>query len=151
MQAWLIADGRVVRGPVKISAGGPGKETPIGTFAVLWKEPLHISVECNNTAMPHAVFFTTGGVAFHTGSLERPSAGCVKLADEDARAWYAHLQVGDEVRVHGSELASERACRIGLKRGPSHLRTRIVELSARFTRTRSGSTTKSDQREPQHR
>jgi hypothetical protein len=114
LQAWLISDGEVIRGSVPISAGGPGAETPVGTFTVLWKERLHISVECNNTPMPHSVFFTSGGVAFHFGSLERPSAGCVKLAREDAEIWFESLEVGDEILVHGSEVPAERACRINL-------------------------------------
>ena len=31
---------------------------------------------------------------------ETPSGGCVKLGHEDAVAWFAYLQVGDEVQVH---------------------------------------------------
>jgi lipoprotein-anchoring transpeptidase ErfK/SrfK len=114
MQAWLTIDGRVIRGPVPVRAGGPGKETPIGRFTVLWKEQLHFSSECNNTPMPYSVFFTSGGVAFHSGNMERPSAGCLKLSLDDAEAWYSTLEVGDEVWIHGSESRAERACRIGL-------------------------------------
>ena len=45
-QAWLIADGKVVRGPVKVSSGGAGKETPVGhSFRVYRKEKDHKSGE----------------------------------------------------------------------------------------------------------
>jgi hypothetical protein len=99
-QAWLIHDGHVARGPVLISHGGQGKETPTGTFSVQWKDETHKSAEFNNAPMPFAVFFAPGGIAFHQGNPRNPSAGCVHLSADDAKAWYADLQVGDEVQVH---------------------------------------------------
>jgi lipoprotein-anchoring transpeptidase ErfK/SrfK len=39
-------------------------------------------------------------VAFHGGSLERASAGCVHLDDADAIDFYNTLQLGDQVQVH---------------------------------------------------
>ena len=50
--------------------------------------------------MPYSVFFAEGGIAFHEGNNETPSAGCVKLSMENAKAWFAYLQVGDQVQVH---------------------------------------------------
>ena len=35
--------------------------------------------------MPYAVFFAPGGVAFHGGSLARPSHGCIHLDIGSAR------------------------------------------------------------------
>lgn len=99
-QAWLIHDGKVTRGPVLISHGGRGKETPTGTFEVQWKDQNHRSAEFNNAPMPYSVFFADGGIAFHQGNPKNPSAGCVHLAAADAQAWYADLEVGDEVQVH---------------------------------------------------
>ncbi len=80
-QAWLIADGKVVRGPVKISSGGPGHETPVGhSLRVYRKEKDHRSGEFrlangDPAPMPWAVFFADGGIAFHAGDPSRPSSG----------------------------------------------------------------------------
>jgi hypothetical protein len=105
-RAWLIdAQGNVTRGPVPISSGGPGKETPVGTFYVQWKDKNHKSQEFRDprgqaAPMPYSVFFADGGVAFHGGSVRRASAGCVHLNDPDAETFYNTLQLGDEVQVH---------------------------------------------------
>jgi hypothetical protein len=98
-QAWLIDDGKITRGPVGISHGGQGKETPTGTFHVLWKDKDHKSAEFDNAAMPYSVFFADGGIAFHQGNPKNPSAGCVHLSAADAQAWFNALEVGDEVQV----------------------------------------------------
>ena len=97
---WLIADGKVTRGPVRMMPGPPDQPTPVGTFSVQWKDPHHISSMPNHAPMPNSVFFADGGVAFHEGSLTQPSAGCVHLSPEDSKIWYDTLQVGDEVQVH---------------------------------------------------
>lgn len=97
--AWLIQDGQVVRGPVPISIGGTETTTPTGTFEVEWKDKDHLSKEFDNAPMPYSVFFAPGGIAFHEGSLQTTSAGCVRLAHDDAAAFYDFLQVGDEVQV----------------------------------------------------
>lgn len=99
-QAWLIdEDGEVARGPVPISVGAPGHETPRGDFQVEWKHADHRSAEFDGAPMPWAVFFAPGGIAFHEGNLGTDSAGCVRLAAEDARAFYEFLDVGDLVEV----------------------------------------------------
>ncbi|MBP2370976.1 L,D-transpeptidase [Pseudonocardia parietis] len=100
-QAWLIADGRIEAGPVPAAPGGPGQETPLGTFAVEWKNKDHRSAEFDDAPMPFAVFFAPGGIAFHEGDVNSPSAGCVRLDRANAERWYATLQVGDRVEVHG--------------------------------------------------
>ncbi|HZZ51335.1 MAG TPA: L,D-transpeptidase [Pseudonocardia sp.] len=106
-RAWLIdSAGSVVLGPVKVSSGGPGEETPVGTFKVQWKDKNHKSAESKDpktgqpAPMPWAVFFHAGGVAFHGGSLQRASAGCVHLDDDDAMGFYNTLKLGDQVQVH---------------------------------------------------
>lgn len=98
-RAWLIKDGKILRGPVAVSHGGQGMETPKGDFAVEWKNKNHRSKEFNNAPMPYAVFFAPGGIAFHEGNLVTTSAGCVRLANADAVAFYDYLQVGDAVQV----------------------------------------------------
>lgn len=97
-QAWLIRDGAVTRGPAPISSGGPGQETPTGTYRVEWKHIDHVSGEYG-TPMPYSVFFAPGGIAFHEGPLDHPSAGCIRLAEADAVAFFDTLLVGDEVQV----------------------------------------------------
>src|SRR5690349_12790237 len=65
-QAWLIDDGKVVRGPVKISSGGAGKETPVGhSLRVYRKEKDYKSNEFRLASgqpapMPYSVFFADG-------------------------------------------------------------------------------------------
>lgn len=98
-QAWLIDSGNVVRGPVEIQHGDREDPTPLGTFKVQWKAEQYTSREYL-TQMPYSVFFADGGIAFHQGAQDTPSAGCVKLRREDAEAFFAFLQVGDEVQIH---------------------------------------------------
>jgi hypothetical protein len=99
-RAWLIDDGAIVRGPVQMSPGGPGHETPKGEFRVEWKDTNHRSVEYDGAPMPFAVFFAEGGIAFHEGELDRPSKGCVRLERADAVEFYDFLDVDDAVEVH---------------------------------------------------
>jgi lipoprotein-anchoring transpeptidase ErfK/SrfK len=98
-QAWLIDGGSVVRGPVPVSSGGPGRETPRGVFGIEWKHRDHRSAEFDGAPMPFAAFFAPGGIAFHEGSLASPSAGCVRLVRDEAAAFFDFLQVGDRVEV----------------------------------------------------
>ncbi|MFC4945703.1 L,D-transpeptidase [Pseudonocardia sp. GCM10023141] len=98
--AWLFDKGAIVRGPLQISSGGPGMATPRGNFQVEWKDKDHHTSEFNNAPMPFSVFFAPGGIAFHEGSVETTSAGCVHLTLEDASAFYDFLSVGDVVEVH---------------------------------------------------
>jgi lipoprotein-anchoring transpeptidase ErfK/SrfK len=98
-EAWLVNDGHVVRGPVRISQGAAGENTPTGTFDVQWKDLHHRSKEFNNAPMEYSVFFAPGGIAFHEGSLQKTSAGCVHLSAANAAAWYSYLKVGDQVQV----------------------------------------------------
>jgi hypothetical protein len=96
-RAWLVRDGRVVLS-APITTGRPGERTPPGTFHVTWKDSDHRSSEFNDAPMPWSVFFN-GGIAFHTGSLSRQSAGCVHLSDSAARTFFRTLSVGDTVIV----------------------------------------------------
>lgn len=97
-QAWLIENGAVVRGPVRVMTGDRDDPTPRGTFQVQWKAEVWTSREYL-TQMPYSVFFADGGIAFHEGRQDTYSAGCVKLSHDDAVAWFTYLQVGDEVQV----------------------------------------------------
>ena len=99
LQAWLLQDGQIVRGPVPISIGDEIDPTPPGRYQVEWKAENWVSREYGSP-MPFSVFFAPGGIAFHEGSLQTNSAGCIRLVCDDAQAFFAHLQVGDEVQVH---------------------------------------------------
>lgn len=97
-QAWLQEKGETSYGPVPLTAGKPGAETPEGVFQVQWKNADHHSKEFD-APMPNAVFFTNTGVAFHEGSLERQSNGCVHLSTTAAQKFFDGLNPGDEVQV----------------------------------------------------
>lgn len=96
--SWLQINGVVMYGPVRIEPGSPGQVTPVGNFTVSWKDKHHISSEFNE-AMPDAVFFAPGGIAFHVGSLTKGSHGCVHLSVPDANYYFNQLAVGATVSV----------------------------------------------------
>jgi lipoprotein-anchoring transpeptidase ErfK/SrfK len=98
---WLQSAGRVTFGPVRAEPGPPGSAhaTPRGTFQVSWKAGATFISNIYNEPMPWAVFFASGGIAFHGGSLTTPSHGCVHLTDENAHYYNDHLPVGAEVVV----------------------------------------------------
>jgi len=96
--SWLMNNGAVTYGGVPITSGRPGYETPAGTFHVTYKDIDHWS-QAFNGPMPYSVFFTTSGIAFHQGSLNVQSHGCVHLSPEAAKTFYHSLHPGDVVEV----------------------------------------------------
>jgi hypothetical protein len=98
---WLQSDGKVTFGPVRMEPGPPGSAnaTPRGTFTVIWKGGPNVMSNIYNEPMPWAVQFTSGGVAFHAGSLTLPSHGCVHLTMANAHYYNEHLAIGAEVVV----------------------------------------------------
>jgi lipoprotein-anchoring transpeptidase ErfK/SrfK len=96
--SWLQTNGVVMYGPVRIEPGSPGQVTPTGVFSVSWKDKHHISNEFDE-AMPDAIFFAPGGIAFHVGSLTKGSHGCVHMTTRDANYYWNQLQVGATVAV----------------------------------------------------
>ncbi|RKT52583.1 L,D-transpeptidase [Saccharothrix australiensis] len=97
-EAWLIYQGNASYGPVPVTHGRPGYETPVGTFQVLRKVRDDWSVPYN-APMPYAVYFTDSGVAFHEGSLTDLSHGCVHLSHDAAVTFFDNLLVGEQVQV----------------------------------------------------
>lgn len=97
-RAVLIKNGKVVYGPVPITTGKPGEETPLGMHHVQWKDIDHRSKQFNNAPMNYSVFFTNG-IAFHEGDLNEQSNGCVHLSTAAAKKFYETLDVGDAVQV----------------------------------------------------
>ena len=98
-QAWLLDEGKIVYGPVKMLPGKKDDPTPVGKWKVQYKEKLHHSSEFNDAPMPNSVFFAPGGIAFHEGSLSRYSAGCVHLSSTASLKFFNTLDKGDEVQV----------------------------------------------------
>ena len=98
---WLQSDGKVTFGPVRMEPGpaGSANATPRGTFTVLWKGGPNVVSNIYDEPMPWAVQFTSGGVAFHAGSLTLPSHGCVHLTMANAHYYNEHLAIGAEVVV----------------------------------------------------
>jgi lipoprotein-anchoring transpeptidase ErfK/SrfK len=97
-ESWLMDNGQVVYGPVKITSGRPGHLTRVGTFHVQYKDKDHKSKEFNMAPMPYSVFFDNG-IAFHQGSLSVKSHGCIHLSMAAAQKYFASLSVGDVVQV----------------------------------------------------
>lgn len=89
---------KIVYGPVAITSGRPGHETPTGKFPVLWKVKDDWSIPYNGP-MPYSTYFTSDGIAFHQGSLTEPSHGCIHLAREAAQYYFNNLAVGEIVQV----------------------------------------------------
>ena len=96
-QAWLIGNGAVEFGPVRIAHGGKGHRTPPGTFRVTFHSRHHVS-SIYDAPMPYAVFFN-GNIAFHQGDLGSRSHGCVRLSRDSARTFFNSLERGDVVQV----------------------------------------------------
>ena len=98
-KAWLTdGKGHVLDGPVTVTTGAKGHETPTGTFTVMWKDKNHKSDEYDHAPMNNSVFFAPGD-AFHEGSLQRDSAGCVHLSAADAEKFFDYLHVYDQVQI----------------------------------------------------
>jgi hypothetical protein len=104
-KAWLIQNGKVIRGPVAVASGGAGQATPTGdSFRVYRKDKDHKSQEYKlpngqPAPMPWSVFFADGGIAFHSGDPNKSSGGCIHLSPADAVAFFNNLQLGDHVQV----------------------------------------------------
>lgn len=111
-RAWLIRNGKVVKGPVSGTSGGPGEDTPPGTYKVTSKDRDHVSTETRNAAgrgseMPYSVFFGNSGYAFHGGGdPNMRTAGCIRLANSDASYFFNNLAVGDTVQVTTSRIGA---------------------------------------------
>ncbi|MGO1948130.1 MAG: L,D-transpeptidase [Mycobacteriaceae bacterium] len=99
-RTWLQQGGDTSYGPVPMSPGKSGQDTPRGSFAVQYKVKDEVSREFNNAPMPYAVYFTLNGHAFHQGTLDSQSAGCVRLNNQDAVTYFNALQPGDQVFIY---------------------------------------------------
>jgi hypothetical protein len=96
-EAWLLRDGRVVYGPVRVATGRAGLPTPTGDFHV-WYKVVDGWSTTYDAPMPYSVFFY-GGDAFHEDPVTVRSHGCVHLSLANAEHFYRFLQYGDLVEV----------------------------------------------------
>ena len=96
-EAWLLRDGRVVYGPVRVATGRAGLPTPAGDFHV-WYKVVDGWSTTYDAPMPYSVFFYEGD-AFHEDPVTVRSHGCVHLSLTNAEYFYHFLQYGDLVEV----------------------------------------------------
>lgn len=96
---WLQRNGKRTYGPVRISSGMRGQETPRGSMVVTRKVKDEVSREFGNAPMPYAIYFTNNGHAFHEGDPYVMSNGCIHLYHKDAVQYFASLNVGDQVFI----------------------------------------------------
>jgi hypothetical protein len=80
-----------------VSTGRAGRDTPSGQHRAFRMEKDHYSKEWDDAPMPNSIFFTRVGHAIHgtyeTGKIGSPaSAGCVRLAPENAEALFALVE-----------------------------------------------------------
>lgn len=97
-RTWLQDDGRLSYGPVRMSHGKAGWETPTGIYQVTRKVRHEVSRLFNNAPMPYSVYFV-GGIAFHEGDPDYVSHGCIRMHQPAAATYFDRLQVGDTVVV----------------------------------------------------
>ncbi|GLZ35580.1 hypothetical protein Lesp02_77670 [Lentzea sp. NBRC 105346] len=97
-QAWLVYNGTTSYGPVPVSTGKPGYETPTGMFSVLRKVKNDWSIPYN-APMPNSVYFTSSGIAFHLDSIYVQSHGCVHLEPAASQVFFDNLMLGEQVQV----------------------------------------------------
>lgn len=77
----------------RVSTGGPGYDTPTGTFRPFRMERDHFSQEWDDAPMPYSIFFTPEGHAIHGSEHTRllgraASHGCVRLDPRNAAILY---------------------------------------------------------------
>lgn len=96
-EAWLLRDGKVVYGPVKVATGRASLPTPSGDFHV-WYKVVDGWSTTYDAPMPYSVFFYKGD-AFHEDPVTVRSHGCVHLTLKNAEYFYHFLKMGDLVEV----------------------------------------------------
>jgi len=103
--AYVYRDGALI-GVSTVSTGRRGKETPLGTFAVLEKQWFHRSNKYSNAPMPFMQRLTWDGIALHGGHLPGypASHGCIRMPDAFARQLYDLTRLGASVTVTDREL-----------------------------------------------
>ena len=96
-------------GTAVILYGADKKETPLGTFPVLWKGRDHVS-SLYDAPMPFTLRLTGDGVAIHGSNVRWGAAtnGCIGAPTEFARLLFDEVKVGDKVTIVRSRASSAR-------------------------------------------
>lgn len=87
-------------GTAVVLYGADEKETPLGTFPILWKKKDHVS-SLYDAPMPYTLRLTNDGVAIHGSDVRWGAAthGCVGVPKEFASHLFAVADVGDKVLI----------------------------------------------------
>jgi hypothetical protein len=96
-EAWLLHDGKVVYGPVRVATGRASLPTPAGDFHV-WYKVVDGWSTTYDAPMPYSVFFYQGD-AFHEDPVTVRSHGCVHLSLRNAEYFYHFLNYNALVEV----------------------------------------------------
>lgn len=91
-------------GTAVVLYGADEKETPLGTFPILWKKRDHVS-SLYDAPMPYTLRLTGDGVAIHGSDVRWGAAthGCVGVPKEFASHLFAAAEVGDKVVIVRSQ------------------------------------------------
>lgn len=98
-KAWITQDGVVVD-TTSISSGREGYSTPQGRYVVTDKHRTWTST-LYHVSMPYFMRLNCSAIGLHQGHVTgRPAShGCIRLPADKARAFFARVQVGDEVEI----------------------------------------------------
>lgn len=95
---WLQHGSRIFLGPVRMQPGEGSSKTPKGLFTINKKAQVYFS-HTYGGAMPYSVFWGHDGIAYHEGTLNGFSHGCIHLSMANAKRFFAALHKGDRVYV----------------------------------------------------
>jgi hypothetical protein len=100
-QLALVYRGETLIGVSTVSTGKPGHDTPLGSFPILQKAPMHRSNLYDDAPMPFMQRLTWDGVALHAGEIpgHPASHGCVRLPAAFAKQLYAITRLGAVVTI----------------------------------------------------
>jgi lipoprotein-anchoring transpeptidase ErfK/SrfK len=84
-----------------VSTGKDGKETPVGSYAILQKREAHRSNLYDSAPMPFMQRLTWDGIAIHAGANPGfpASHGCIRVPTGFAKKLFAATEVGTVVAV----------------------------------------------------
>ena len=91
-------------GTAVVLYGADEKETPLGTFPILWKRKDHRS-SLYDAPMPYTLRLTEDGIAIHGSNVRWGAAthGCIGVPTEFAAHLFEDAQLGDEVLIVRSD------------------------------------------------
>lgn len=95
---WLQHGSQIFLGPVRMQPGEGSSKTPKGLFTINKKAKVYYS-HTYGGAMPYSVFWGHDGIAYHEGTLNGFSHGCIHLSMANAKRFFAALHKGDRVYV----------------------------------------------------